>query len=90
MVMKTGAVDAGVGYIIQRLGGREKWLIPILMVLFGLGGTTFGMWEETMAFYPLLLPVFLAAGYELNDTPFLEGRSTTIFSAMFYLFSKHR
>lgn len=64
VVMKTGAVDAGVGRIIQRLGGREKWLIPILMLAFGLGGTTYGMWEETMAFYPLLIPVFLAAGYD--------------------------
>ena len=64
VVMKTGAVDAGVASIIQRLGGREKWLIPILMLLFGLGGTTYGMWEETMAFYPLLIPVFLAAGYD--------------------------
>ena len=64
VVMKTGAVDAGVADIIRRLGGREKWLIPILMVLFGLGGTTYGMWEETMAFYPLLIPVFLAAGYD--------------------------
>ena len=64
VVMKTGAVDAGVGAVIRKLGGKEKWLIPILMVFFGLGGTTFGMWEETMAFYPLLLPVFLAAGYD--------------------------
>ena len=64
VVMKTGAVDAGVGSVIRRLGGREKWLIPILMLLFGLGGTTYGMWEETMAFYPLLIPVFLAAGYD--------------------------
>ena len=64
VVMKTGAVDAGIARIIQRLGGREKWLIPILMLLFGLGGTTYGMWEETMAFYPLLIPVFLAAGYD--------------------------
>ena len=64
VVMKTGAVDAGVAAIIRRLGGREKWLIPILMIFFGLGGTTYGMWEETMAFYPLLLPVFLAAGYD--------------------------
>lgn len=39
-------------------------MIPILMTLFGLGGTSFGMWEETMAFYPLLLPVFIAAGYD--------------------------
>ena len=64
VVMKTGAVDAGVGHTIRLLGGREKWLIPILMLLFGLGGTTYGMWEETMAFYPLLIPVFLAAGYD--------------------------
>ena len=64
VVMKTGAVDAGVGAVIRRLGGHEKWLIPILMLFFGLGGSTFGMWEETMAFYPLLIPVFLAAGYD--------------------------
>lgn len=64
VVMKSGAVDAGVSNVIQRLNGKEKWLIPILMVLFGLGGTTYGMWEETMAFYPLLIPVFLAAGYD--------------------------
>ena len=64
VVMKTGAVDAGVASIIRLLGGREKWLIPILMLFFGLGGTTYGMWEETMAFYPLLIPVFLAAGYD--------------------------
>ena len=64
VVMKTGAIDAGVTGVISRLGGREKWLIPILMVFFGLGGTTYGMWEETMAFYPLLIPVFLAAGYD--------------------------
>ncbi|QNL44472.1 YfcC family protein [Oscillibacter hominis] len=64
VVMKTGAVDAGVSNVIKKLGGREKWLIPILMVLFGLGGTSYGMWEETMAFYPLLIPIFLAAGYD--------------------------
>jgi len=64
IVMKTGAVDAGVGAAIQKLGGREWLLIPILMIFFGLGGTTYGMWEETMAFYPLLIPVFLAAGYD--------------------------
>ena len=64
VVMKTGAIDAGVSNVIRLLGGREKYLIPLLMIVFGLGGTTYGMWEETMAFYPLLIPVFLAAGYD--------------------------
>lgn len=64
VVMKTGAIDAGISNVIDKLNGKEKWMIPILMILFSLGGTSFGMWEETMAFYPLLLPVFLAAGYD--------------------------
>ena len=64
VVMKTGAINAGIARVIRLLNGREKFMIPILMILFGLGGTSFGMWEETMAFYPLLLPVFIAAGYD--------------------------
>lgn len=64
VVMKTGAINAGIANVIRLLNGREKFMIPILMILFGLGGTSFGMWEETMAFYPLLLPVFIAAGYD--------------------------
>ncbi len=64
VVMKTGAIDAGVGNIIRILNGKEILLIPVLMIMFSLGGTSFGMWEETMAFYPLLIPVFAAAGYD--------------------------
>ncbi|OPJ54793.1 YfcC family protein [Alkalithermobacter paradoxus] len=64
VVMKTGAIDAGIAKITQKLKGREKWMIPVLMIFFGLGGSTFGMAEETIAFYPLLLPVFIAAGYD--------------------------
>ena len=83
VVMKTGAVDAGVGTVIRRLGGREKWLIPILMLFFGLGGSTFGMWEETMAFYPLLIPVFLAAGYDavVGISVILLGAGTGVLSS---------
>ncbi len=64
VVMQTGAIDAGVGHIVRRMEGHEARMIPVLMLLFGLGGTTFGMWEETMGFYPLLIPVFIAAGYD--------------------------
>lgn len=64
VVGKTGAIDAGIGNIIRLLHGRESLLIPILMSAFALGGTTFGMSEETIAFYPLILPIFVAAGYD--------------------------
>ncbi|WP_432663676.1 YfcC family protein [Wukongibacter baidiensis] len=64
VIMKTGAIDAGIAGTTQKLKGRENVMIPILMILFGLGGTSFGMAEETIAFYPLILPVFIAAGYD--------------------------
>ena len=64
VVAKTGAIDGGISRIIQRLEGREMLLIPILMCAFALGGTTFGMAEETIAFYPLVLPIMVAAGYD--------------------------
>ena len=47
-----------------RLKGRERWMIPILMAVFALGGTTFGMAEESLAFYALIITVMIAAGYD--------------------------
>ena len=63
VTMKSGALDAALGLIIQKLKGKEKWLIPILMTFFAIGGTTYGMQEETIAFYALVVPIMLAAGY---------------------------
>lgn len=64
VVTATGAIDAGIKSAMIRLKGQEKWMIPILMALFALGGTTEGMAEETLAFYVLLTPVMIAAGYD--------------------------
>ena len=61
----SGALEKGVGFLSRKLEGREKWLIILTMVLIALGGTTFGMQEETIAFYPILVPIFIAAGYDL-------------------------
>lgn len=64
VVTATGAIDAGIGRAMVRLKGRENWMIPFLMALFALCGTTYGMAEETLAFYVLLIPVMIAAGYD--------------------------
>ncbi|HEL1583771.1 TPA: YfcC family protein [Streptococcus suis] len=64
VVNETGALDVGIASIVKRFEGREKWLIYILMFLFALGGSTYGMGEETMAFFPLLIPVMMAVGYD--------------------------
>lgn len=60
----TGAIDTGIRSAMRHLKGHEIWMIPILMTLFALGGTTYGMAEETLAFYAILIPVMIAAGYD--------------------------
>lgn len=64
IVTRTGAIDAGIGRAMVRLRGREKWMIPILMGLFAAGGTIYGMAEESLAFYTLVIPVMIAARYD--------------------------
>jgi uncharacterized ion transporter superfamily protein YfcC len=64
VTMKTGAIQAGIGSLVQKMKGRERWLIPALMSVFALGGTTFGMAEESLAFYALVITVLIAAGYD--------------------------
>ena len=59
----SGTLNEGVGYLAYRLKGREGILIIMVSVLIALGGTSFGLAEETFAFYPILIPVFLSAGY---------------------------
>jgi uncharacterized ion transporter superfamily protein YfcC len=64
VTMKTGAIETGIGSLVQRMRGRERWMIPVLMGVFALGGTTFGMAEESLAFYALVITVMIAAGYD--------------------------
>jgi uncharacterized ion transporter superfamily protein YfcC len=64
VTMATGAIQAGIGRLVLRLRGRERWMIPILMGVFALGGTTYGMAEESLAFYALVITVMIAAGYD--------------------------
>jgi uncharacterized ion transporter superfamily protein YfcC len=64
MTMKTGAIAAGIGSVTKALQGREIFLIPVLMVLFALGGSTFGMGEETLGFYPIIIVLFMGLGYD--------------------------
>jgi uncharacterized ion transporter superfamily protein YfcC len=64
VTMRTGAIQTGIGSLVNRLQGRERWMIPILMMVFALGGSTYGMAEESLAFYTLVIAVMIAAGYD--------------------------
>ena len=64
IVNRTGALETGVKVLVQKLKGRELVLIPILMLVFSIGGTTYGMLEETVGFYVLLAATMMAAGMD--------------------------
>ena len=64
IVTKTGALETGVKVLVKKLKGKELILIPILMFIFSIGGTTYGMLEETVAFYGLLSFTMVAAGMD--------------------------
>ena len=64
VITKTGALETGIKVLVQKLKGREIILIPILMLIFSIGGTTYGMLEETVGFYVLLAATMYAAGMD--------------------------
>ncbi len=64
VVMKSGAIDAGIGHTIKKLEGKEKLMIPILMLIFSIAGAAFGIEEETLPFFLIIITVLLAAGYD--------------------------
>ena len=64
MMTETGALDYGIAVLVQKLKGNEIMLIPVLMLIFSLGGTTYGMCEETVPFYALLAATMMAAGFD--------------------------
>ena len=60
----TGALETGIQVLVKALHGKELVLVWILMFLFSIGGTTYGMGEETVGFYLLLAATMMAAGFD--------------------------
>ena len=64
VTMKTEAIQTGIGRLALRFRHSGSVLIAILMCVFALGGTSYGMWEETLGFFVLLVPLALALNYD--------------------------
>src|SRR5258707_7095468 len=62
--MKTQAIQTRIGRLALRYRSSGAVLIALLMGVFALGGTSYGMWEETLGFFVLLVPLMLALGYD--------------------------
>lgn len=64
VTINTGALDAGIARLVHRFRARATLLIIILMAVFSLGGTSYGMAEETLGFYALIVPIMVALGFD--------------------------
>ncbi len=64
VVNATGAIEAGIGKITKKMAGKERAIIPIVMILFSIGGAIFGMAEETLPFVPIMVTLTVALGFD--------------------------
>lgn len=64
MVTKIGSLNAGITALVHKMNGRELLLIPIIMAIFALLGSSYGFCEETVPFYALLSLTMVAAGFD--------------------------
>jgi uncharacterized ion transporter superfamily protein YfcC len=64
MTMKTGAIETGIGRLALRFRNSPALIVILLMAVFALGGTSYGMWEETLGFFALMVPLILALKFD--------------------------
>jgi uncharacterized ion transporter superfamily protein YfcC len=85
VVFKTGALDAGIGKLAHRFRTRGPTLIILLSLLFGVLGSFISWSDESLGFYALMIPLFLALGYDrmvvvgvVTVAPFVGSIGATI------------
>ena len=89
----TGAVSAGIGRFIARVGHRDKWVLVGITLLFSLAGAIFGMSEETIPFVGMVVPLMLSLGYDAFMGMLIVYVAANVgFSAAFFesLHGRHR
>lgn len=64
IIMRTGAIEAGIFAFISKTKGLERLALPLLFFAFSFGGATFGMAEEVIPFAMIMVPFVIALGYD--------------------------
>ena len=65
IVIGSGAVTAGINALIKKMGSKAKIaIIPIFMIILGAASSTFGMFEDTFPFIPLMAILAINMGYD--------------------------
>ncbi len=78
IVFRTGAVEVGIMAVLHKAKGAERAVIPVMFVLFSLGGAVIGMGEEAIAFAMIIIPVVIALGYDSITGIFITYVATQV------------
>ena len=75
ILIEMNALSAGMAALSRVTKGREFLLLILVFIIIAIGGTTFGMAEEILPFYPILMPIFLKSGFDgiLAASPLFMG-----------------
>lgn len=60
----TGAINAGMTNVVRAMKGKELLMIPVCMIVFGMGSAFCANFEEFLAFVPLVLACCLTMGFD--------------------------
>ncbi|MDT3766774.1 YfcC family protein [Gleimia hominis] len=85
VVRATGAFESGLIALTRKTKGHEFLLVFFVSLFMVVGGSLCGLEEEAVAFYPILVPIFLAMGYDsivCVGAIFLAGSMGTTFSTI--------
>lgn len=64
ILQATGAIDSGIMEVVKKMKGKEKAIIPVVMIIFSLAGAILGSAEELLPFYPIIISLALALGFD--------------------------
>ena len=64
MLTKNGTLNSAIHLLIRKMKGKTHLLIPVFMMLFGILGSTLGIFEETYGLVSVFVGIGLALGYD--------------------------
>lgn len=64
IIMRTGAIDRGLHGLATALSNKGILVIPIMITLCSLGGSTFGMSEEVLPLYPVVISLMFILRFD--------------------------
>ena len=75
LLVEMDSLSAGMKALSRLVKGKEFLLLILILTFVAIGASTYGMYEEIISFYPILMPIFLNSGFDgmLSMAPLFMG-----------------